>query len=168
MGCFRRGKFLHRLFCKIHMGNYTSLYLKLNWDNWVWVTQSINSQGIVIPVPVDVGLRRFVYNSGLYGALSVISAIVSTPSKPDLPTCVCTRSGSSSSSSPRSCRRAPTQPGWSWVQFFMWKKFNRIKSLLQGGRSWLAFGERKIIPQSFRRARICKFSRQKRRFFTIA
>ena len=34
----------------------------------------------------------------------------------------------------------------------------------QGGRSWLAFGERKIIPQSFRRARIYKFSRQN--FFT--
>ena len=37
----------------------------------------------------------------------------------------------------------------------------------QGGRSWLAFGERKIIPQSFRRARICKFSRQKRRFLQL-
>ena len=34
----------------------------------------------------------------------------------------------------------------------------------QGGRSWRPFGERKIIPQSFRRARIYKFSRQKRRF----
>ena len=40
--------------------------------------------------------------------------------------------------------------------------------MLQGGTSWLAFGERKIIPQSFRRARICKFSRQKTLFFTIA
>ena len=38
----------------------------------------------------------------------------------------------------------------------------------QGGTSWLAFGERKIIPQSFRRAGIYKFSRQKHRFFTIA
>ena len=38
----------------------------------------------------------------------------------------------------------------------------------QGGRSWRAFGERKINPQSFRRARICKFSRQKHCFFTIA
>ena len=28
----------------------------------------------------------------------------------------------------------------------------------QGGRGWRAFGERKIIPQSFRRERICKFS----------
>ena len=34
----------------------------------------------------------------------------------------------------------------------------------QGGRGWLAFGDRSRIPQSFRRARICKFSRQKRRF----
>ena len=34
----------------------------------------------------------------------------------------------------------------------------------QGGRSWRPFGERKIIPQSFRRARIYKFSRQKHRF----
>ena len=41
-------------------------------------------------------------------------------------------------------------------------------TLWQGGTSWLAFGERKIIPQSFRRARICKFSRQKTLFFTIA
>ena len=37
----------------------------------------------------------------------------------------------------------------------------------QGGRSWRAFGERKITPQSFRRARICKFSRQKRRFLQL-
>ena len=37
----------------------------------------------------------------------------------------------------------------------------------QGGRSWLAFGEGKIIPQSFRRARICKFWRQKRRFLQL-
>ena len=37
----------------------------------------------------------------------------------------------------------------------------------QGGRSWLAFGERKIIPQRFRRARICKFSRQKHRFLQL-
>ena len=36
----------------------------------------------------------------------------------------------------------------------------------QGGRSWRPFGERKIIPQSFRRARIYKFSRQKLCFFT--
>ena len=35
----------------------------------------------------------------------------------------------------------------------------------QGGRGWRAFGERKIIPQSFRRARICKFLRHKHRFF---
>ena len=35
----------------------------------------------------------------------------------------------------------------------------------QGGRSWLAFGDRCRIPQSFRRARICKFSGQKFRFF---
>ena len=34
----------------------------------------------------------------------------------------------------------------------------------QGGRGWLAFGDRSRIPQSFRRARICKFSRQKHRF----
>ena len=40
-------------------------------------------------------------------------------------------------------------------------------NLKQGGRSWLAFGERKIIPQSFRRARICKFWRQKRRFLQL-
>ena len=31
----------------------------------------------------------------------------------------------------------------------------------------VAFGERKITPQSFRRARICKFSRQKRRFLQL-
>ena len=37
----------------------------------------------------------------------------------------------------------------------------------QGGRGWRAFSERKIIPQSFRRARICKFSRQKRRFLQL-
>ena len=36
---------------------------------------------------------------------------------------------------------------------------------LQGGRGWLAFVHRSRIPQSFRRARICKFSRQKHRFF---
>ena len=29
----------------------------------------------------------------------------------------------------------------------------------QGGRGWLAFGDRKIIPESFCRASICKFSR---------
>ena len=29
----------------------------------------------------------------------------------------------------------------------------------QGGRGWLAFGNRKIIPESFCRASICKFSR---------
>ena len=34
----------------------------------------------------------------------------------------------------------------------------------QGGRSWQAVVERGRIPQSFRRARKCKFSRQKRRF----
>ena len=34
----------------------------------------------------------------------------------------------------------------------------------QGGRGWLAFVDRSRIPQSFRRARICKFLRQKRRF----
>ena len=38
---------------------------------------------------------------------------------------------------------------------------------IQGGRSWRAFGERKITPQSFRRARICTFSRQKRRFLQL-
>ena len=40
--------------------------------------------------------------------------------------------------------------------------------LRQGGRGWLVFVHRRRIPQSFRRARICKFSRQKRRSFTIA
>ena len=34
----------------------------------------------------------------------------------------------------------------------------------QGGRGWLAFGDYSRIHQSFRRARICKFSRQKHRF----
>ena len=38
---------------------------------------------------------------------------------------------------------------------------------MQGSRSWLAFGERNKIPFRFRRARICKFLRQKHRFFTI-
>ena len=38
----------------------------------------------------------------------------------------------------------------------------------QGGRGWLAFGERNKIPLSFSRARICKFSRQKHRLFTIS
>ena len=37
----------------------------------------------------------------------------------------------------------------------------------QGGRGWLAFGDRSRIPQSFRRARICKFSRQKRYFLQL-
>ena len=32
---------------------------------------------------------------------------------------------------------------------------------------WRPFGESKIIPQSFRRARIYKFSRQKRRFLQL-
>ena len=40
-------------------------------------------------------------------------------------------------------------------------------SFCQGGRGWLAFGERKIIPQSFRRPRIFKFSQQKRRFLQL-
>ena len=40
-------------------------------------------------------------------------------------------------------------------------------TISQGGRSWQAFGERKITPQSFRRARICKFSRQKRCFLQL-
>ena len=31
----------------------------------------------------------------------------------------------------------------------------------QGGRGWLAFGDRSRIPQGFRRARICKFLQQK-------
>ena len=35
----------------------------------------------------------------------------------------------------------------------------------QGGRSWLAFGERKIIPQSFRRARVCANFRNKNIIF---
>ena len=39
--------------------------------------------------------------------------------------------------------------------------------LNQGGRGWLAFGDRSRIPQSFRRARIFKFSRQKRRFLQL-
>merc|ERR1712192_60026 len=38
---------------------------------------------------------------------------------------------------------------------------------MQGGRGWLAFGDRSRIPQSFRRARICKLSRQKRRFLQL-
>ena len=45
--------------------------------------------------------------------------------------------------------------------------FNLTKGLQQGGRGWLAFGDRSRIPQSFRRARICKFSRQKRRFLQL-
>ena len=39
--------------------------------------------------------------------------------------------------------------------------------LVQGGRGWLAFGDRSRIPQSFRRARICKFLRQKHRFLQL-
>ena len=38
---------------------------------------------------------------------------------------------------------------------------------MQGGRSWLAFMDRSRIPQGSRRACICKFSRQKHRFFYI-
>ena len=38
----------------------------------------------------------------------------------------------------------------------------------QGGRGWLAFGDCSRIPQNFRRARICNFLRQKRRFFMIS
>ena len=37
----------------------------------------------------------------------------------------------------------------------------------QGGRGWLAFADRTRIPQSFRRARICKFSRQTHRFLQL-
>ena len=37
----------------------------------------------------------------------------------------------------------------------------------QGGRSWLAFVHRRRIHQSFRRAHICKFLRQKRRFLQL-
>ena len=47
------------------------------------------------------------------------------------------------------------------VLYVMFLKFD------QGGASWLAFGERKIIPQSFRRARICKFLRQKHCFLQL-
>ena len=42
--------------------------------------------------------------------------------------------------------------------------FKCALNVLQAGRSWRPFGERKIIPQSFRRARVYKFSRQKRCF----
>ena len=35
-----------------------------------------------------------------------------------------------------------------------------LNSLVQGGRGWLAFSHRKIIPQSFRRARSRNFLRQ--------
>ena len=44
---------------------------------------------------------------------------------------------------------------------------SRFASLKQGGRGWLAFGDRIRNPQSFRRARICKFSRQKHRFLQL-
>ena len=37
----------------------------------------------------------------------------------------------------------------------------------QGGRGWLAFVHRSRITQSFRRARICKFLRQKRCFLRL-
>ena len=37
----------------------------------------------------------------------------------------------------------------------------------QCGRCWLAVGERNKIPLSFRRARICKFSRQKHCFLRL-
>ena len=37
----------------------------------------------------------------------------------------------------------------------------------QGARGWLAFGKRKIIPQSFHRGFIGKFSRQKRHFLQL-
>ena len=37
----------------------------------------------------------------------------------------------------------------------------------QPGRSWQAVVERGRIPQSFRRVRKCKFSRQKRRFLLL-
>ena len=39
---------------------------------------------------------------------------------------------------------------------------------MQCARGWLAFCDRKIIPQSFRRARICKFSQQKHCFLRDA
>ena len=53
------------------------------------------------------------------------------------------------------------------MQFLMWSCYPTSRILHQGGKSWLAFGERKVIPQSFRGARICKFSRQKRRFLQL-
>ena len=40
-------------------------------------------------------------------------------------------------------------------------------SPIQGSRGWLTFGECNKIPSSFRRAHICKFSRQKHCFFTV-
>ena len=43
-------------------------------------------------------------------------------------------------------------------------RFGRV-ILSQPGRSWQAFVDRGRILQSFRRARKCKFSRQKHRFF---
>ena len=54
-------------------------------------------------------------------------------------------------------------------QNYSWSGVNRTDASrgLQGGTSWLAFVERKIIPQGFRRAHIFKFSRQKRRFLQL-
>ena len=57
----------------------------------------------------------------------------------------------------------PEHPNRRFYQVFMRKHFKR----LQGGRGWLAFGDRSRIPQSFWRARICKFSQQKRCFLQL-
>ena len=61
--------------------------------------------------------------------------------------------------SPR-CQIDCWEKNWSVANLAMWK-------WRQGGRSWLAFGERKMIPQSFCGARICKFSRHKHRFLQL-
>ena len=60
---------------------------------------------------------------------------------------------------------AESQPTCATLEGLHFQNFS--VSSRQGGRSWRPFGERKIIPQSFRRARIFKFSRQKRRFLQL-
>ena len=45
--------------------------------------------------------------------------------------------------------------------------FGHFISWTQGGMGWLAFGERKIIHESFRGARIFKFLQQKRCFLQL-
>ena len=65
-------------------------------------------------------------------------------------------------------KRAVAIPQKYSLQFFESKflvsNFFHEFTYMQGGRGWLTFVDRSRIPQSFLRARICKFLRQKRHF----